>query len=72
MLNDVLYNIGGDGTTNSVYWLDLLSEKPEWSSIKTLDLIDFSGYQSRHAAVVKNKIVYFGRWKEDKAAYVLE
>ena len=31
VLNGVLYNIGGDGSTNSVCLLDLLRKKSRWS-----------------------------------------
>ena len=43
-LNDVLYSIGGDGSTSSVCWLDLLNEKAKWSLAKTLGQSDFSDY----------------------------
>ena len=71
VLNDVLYNIGGMRSTNSVCWLDLLSESSKWNSVKTLGQTDFSGYHLRDATVVKNKIVYFGS-RSEKATYVLE
>ena len=69
VLKNVLYNFGGSGSTNSVCWLDLL--KPKWNSVKTLGFIDFSGHRLRDATVVKNKIVYFGSWR-DKATYALK
>ena len=41
VLNDVLYNFRGYKSTNSVCWLDLLSKKAEWNSLKTLGETDF-------------------------------
>ena len=60
VLRDVLYNIGGSGSANSVHWLDLLSGKGKWNSVKTLGLTDFLDLWLREATVVMNKIVYFG------------
>ena len=55
-------------------WLDLLSEKMKWNSVKKVGRSDFSSHQLRDATVVKNQIVYFGASSqaEDKATYVLE
>ena len=74
VLNDVLFNIGGAESTNSVCWLDLLSEKATWNSVNTLGVADFSDHCYRDATVVKNKIVYFGEslWNRDQGTYVLE
>ena len=36
VLTNVLYNFGGDGSPNSVGWLDLRNVKGKWSSLKTL------------------------------------
>ena len=63
ILNDVFYNIGGVGFANSVNWLD--SVKPEWNSFGQTD---FSDHYYRDTKVVKNKIVSFGSWNEDKAS----
>ena len=70
VVEDVLYNIGGDESTNSVSWLDLF--KSEWNSVLKLRVADFSDQGSRDATVVANKIVYFGSKGQDKATYVLE
>ena len=67
----MLYNIGGEGSTNSVYWLELLSEKPKWFSMKTVGEVSFCDHFDSAATVVKNKIVYFGSVKES-IAYVLK
>ena len=72
VLNEVLYNIGGGGSTYSVVWVDLLSAKRTWKSKKTVGLVaDFSDHRLRDAAVLKNAIVYFGSNCEE-ATYVLE
>ena len=71
ILNDVLYSIGGDGSTSSVCWLDLLNEKAKWSLAKTLGQSDFSDHRLRDATVVKNTIIYFGS-SDEKATYVLK
>ena len=70
VLNDVVFNIVGVGSTNSACWLDLLSKKRKWNSVKTLS--SFSGHWMRNATVVNSKIVYFGSWTEDKSTYILE
>ena len=73
MLNNVLYNMGGHDSTFSVCWLDLVSEKPKWTSIRTLgQSADFTGQCYRDATVVKNTIVFFGSPNQDKTTYVLE
>ena len=43
VLNGMLYNLGGAGSTYSVSRLDLLSVKGKWKSVKTPGLSDFSG-----------------------------
>ena len=60
VLNNTLYNIGGDGSSHSVYWLELLSRKGRWNTIKTLGMTDLSGHYWRKATAVGNNIVYFG------------
>lgn len=68
---NVLYNIGGLGSNNSVCWLDLLCVKTRWKSLKTLGLTDFSEERFKNAIVVKKKIVYFGS-NMRRATYVME
>ena len=68
----MMYCIGGDESSNSVCWLDLLKAKGKWKSVKTLGQTHFSGQYYRDESVVKNKIVYFGSHYKDKATYVLE
>lgn len=70
VLKDVLYCIGGIGSTNSVEWMELVSEKRRWSSIKRMEAhTDFSDHYYRDATVVSNKIVFFA---SEETGFVLE
>ena len=71
VLNSVIYNIGGDGSSHSVLWCSLLSNgPPKWKSMD-LENYSFKGYYDREALVVGNKIVYFGS-NNQNATFVLE
>ena len=71
VLNSVIYNIGGDGSSHSVWWCSLLSNgTPKWKSID-FENYSFKGHYYREALVVGNKIVYFGSCHEF-ATFVLE
>ena len=72
VMSDVLYNLGGHNSTKSVYWLDLVSEKRSWNSLKTLrpDETVFNQFY-RDASVVKNTIVNFRSYPENET-YVLK
>ena len=59
VLNDVMYNIGGDGSTHSVEWYRL-NAPPNWKFMELRSNYDFRGFWFREALVLENKIVYFG------------
>ena len=71
VLNSVIYNIGGGGSSHSVWWCSLLSnDPPKWKSMD-LENYSFKGYRWREALVVGNKIVYFGS-NNQNATFMLE
>ena len=57
VVGDVLYNMGGCHSINSVEWLDLVSEERRWNSIKTVGEVSLSDHYMRDATVVNNQIV---------------
>ena len=70
VVDNVMYNIGGDRSSHSVYWYPLLSNyQSEW---KFMDLnnFDFSGYYYIEAFVLENTIVYFG-YSAKKTTFLL-
>ena len=71
MVQDVVFNIGGYQSSQSVFWLDLLNPRSKWESSKQLKHFQFFGYWLRDAAVLKNRIVYFES-SDDNTTYVLE
>ena len=71
VLDQVMYNIGGLGSSHSVVRCHLSpSGLQEW---KLVDLpnYNFIGYSEREAVVVENKIVYFG-FRYKPRTFVLE
>ena len=63
MLNDVLYNLGGYQSKNSVHWLELENKEREWKARVTLGKIDFRDYCFRDATVVGKQVIFFGQNK---------
>ena len=71
ILNSVIYNIGGAGSSHSVLRCSLLSpDLPKWKSMD-FENYSFKGYCYREALVVGNQIVYFGS-RNENATFVLE
>ena len=69
--NNVIYNIGGYPSSQSVLWCSLASnDPPNWKSME-LQNHSFKGYCVREAFAVGNKIVYFGCYNHN-ATFVLE
>ena len=58
VLNDIIYNIGGNGSSHSVMW-SRANPSSKWY-LRDLSNYNFSGYYLREAFVLENKIVYFG------------
>ena len=71
MLNNVIYNIGGAGSSHAVMWCrhsPTYAAKWEFMDLSTSG---FTGYCGREAFAGENKIVYFGANCEN-ATFVLE
>ena len=71
ILNSVIYNIGGFGSSHSVLWCSLHSPNPPKWKPMDFENYSFKGYWYREALVVGNRIVYFGS-RNKNATFVLE
>ena len=58
VMNEVMYNIGGSGSSHSVMQCRL-SSKSKWEFM-SIPKYSFNGYHNREAVLVENKIVFFG------------
>ena len=71
VLNNGIYNLGGDGSSHSVAWCRLCYNAPAKWEFVDLPNYSFAGYARREAFVIENKIVYFGSVHRE-TTFVLE
>ena len=71
ILNNVMYNIGGDKSSHPVMWCQLSATYPSKWKFMNISHYSLNGYYWREVLVVENKIVYFGASCKN-ATFVLE